>query len=116
MSAPVTTTRTGHRDAGFSLVEMLIVVVVLGILAAVTVFAVRGITDRGTENARLTDRRTLESAQEAHMAAHGTYATEADLVTNGLLRSASALHDVDLAPDAMSYTITPAPAPSPTTT
>ncbi len=34
------------QDKGFTLVELLIVIVILGILATVTVFAVRGITDR----------------------------------------------------------------------
>ena len=38
------------QDKGFTLVELLIVIVILGILATVTVFAVRGITDRGREN------------------------------------------------------------------
>ncbi len=32
------------QDKGFTLVELLIVIVILGILATVTVFAVRGIT------------------------------------------------------------------------
>ncbi len=35
--------------SGFTLVEILIVVVIVGILSTVTVFAVRGITDRGQE-------------------------------------------------------------------
>jgi prepilin-type N-terminal cleavage/methylation domain-containing protein len=37
------------QDKGFTLVELLIVIVILGILATVTVFAVRGITDQGQE-------------------------------------------------------------------
>ncbi len=35
------------QDKGFTLVELLIVIVILGILATITVFAVRGITDQG---------------------------------------------------------------------
>ena len=38
------------QDKGFTLVELLIVIVILGILATVTVFAVRGITDSGQKN------------------------------------------------------------------
>ena len=41
---------TEKKDRGFTLVELLIVIVILGILAAVTVFAVRGITDKSQEN------------------------------------------------------------------
>ena len=39
------------RSKGFTLVELLIVIVILGILATVTVFAVRGITDQGKASA-----------------------------------------------------------------
>ena len=39
------------QDKGFTLVELLIVIVILGILATVTVFAVRGIADKGQTSA-----------------------------------------------------------------
>jgi prepilin-type N-terminal cleavage/methylation domain-containing protein len=56
------------QDKGFTLVELLIVIVILGILATVTVFAVRGITDRGQDNACAVDKRTAETAIEAFYA------------------------------------------------
>jgi len=56
------------QDKGFTLVELLIVIVILGILATVTVFAVRGITDRGQQNACDVDERTLSTAIEAFYA------------------------------------------------
>ena len=56
------------QDKGFTLVELLIVIVILGILATVTVFAVRGITDRGQQNACLVDKRTLDTSIEAFYA------------------------------------------------
>ncbi len=56
------------QDKGFTLVELLIVIVILGILATVTVFAVRGITDRGQDNACDVDQRTLDTAIEAFYA------------------------------------------------
>jgi prepilin-type N-terminal cleavage/methylation domain-containing protein len=40
-----------RKDEGFTLIELLIVIVILGILAAVVVFAVNGITDRGEKSA-----------------------------------------------------------------
>ncbi len=60
------------QDKGFTLVELLIVIVILGILAAVTVFAVRGITDKGQENSCATEQRAIETAFEAYYAANGT--------------------------------------------
>jgi prepilin-type N-terminal cleavage/methylation domain-containing protein len=64
----VTSKRT---DKGFTLVELLIVIVILGILATVTVFAVRGITDKGQTNACATDKVTLQTAVETYFAQYG---------------------------------------------
>ncbi|HRB04796.1 MAG TPA: prepilin-type N-terminal cleavage/methylation domain-containing protein, partial [Ilumatobacteraceae bacterium] len=55
-------------DKGFTLVELLIVIVILGILATVTVCAVRGITTQGKESACAADKKTLEVAAESYMA------------------------------------------------
>jgi prepilin-type N-terminal cleavage/methylation domain-containing protein len=60
-----------RNDKGFTLVELLIVIVILGILASVTVFAVRGITDRGTTTACQSERKTLQTAVEAYYAQFG---------------------------------------------
>jgi prepilin-type N-terminal cleavage/methylation domain-containing protein len=57
-----------NQDKGFTLVELLIVIVILGILATVTVFAVRGITDKGQTNACSVEQRTLDTAIEAFYA------------------------------------------------
>ena len=60
------------QDKGFTLVELLIVIVILGILATVTVFAVRGITDQGQASACAADKQTLQVALEAYYAQNGT--------------------------------------------
>ena len=44
-------------DAAFTLIELLIVVVILGVLATVVVFAVGGIVDRGEVSALASDWR-----------------------------------------------------------
>jgi len=92
-------------DRGFTLVELLIVIVILGILATVTVFAVTGITDNGEDSALAMDEKIIVHAQEAHYARFGTYATEDELVTAGLLHSASTLHDVSLVDGGDDYVV-----------
>jgi prepilin-type N-terminal cleavage/methylation domain-containing protein len=54
-----------NKDKGFTLVELLIVIVVLGILATVTVLAVSGITDNAKENSCKSDGATILTAYEA---------------------------------------------------
>ena len=59
------------RNKGFTLIELLIVIVILGILAAVTVFAVRGITDTGNTSACSAEKATLATAAESYFAQYG---------------------------------------------
>ena len=99
------------RDKGFTLVELLIVIVILGILATVTVFAVRGITDKGTTSACQADLKTLEVGIEAWYALPATVTvdgavvnkeigtangepSEAELVQVKLIRALSTKYDV----------------------
>ena len=60
-----------QHDKGFTLVELLIVIVILGILATVTVFAVRGITDQGKTSTCKADSKTLQTGYEAYIAQYG---------------------------------------------
>ena len=83
------------KDKGFTLVELLIVIVILGILATVTVFAVRGITDQGKASTCKADKKTLETAVEAWYAQNGTVSdpTEA-MLTPSFLHDLSPNYDV----------------------
>ena len=79
-------TRRASADA-FTLIELLIVIVILGILAAIVVFAIGGITDKGNKSACKSDRSTVEVASEAYFAQHKSYAPNMQaLVDNSLMR------------------------------
>lgn len=78
------------QDKGFTLVELLIVIVILGVLATVTVFAVSGITSRGNDAACDADEATVRTAAEAFYAENTYYAAdEAELESAGFLSSDS---------------------------
>jgi prepilin-type N-terminal cleavage/methylation domain-containing protein len=103
-------------DDGFTLIELLIVIVILGILAAIVVFAVGGITDKGTKAACRSDVKTLTVASEAFYAKTGGYAATLDLLwtapnkfanqPDGTLDGAKLVYT---APAPSTYTITYAP-------
>ena len=79
------------QDKGFTLVELLIVIVILGILATVTVFAVTGITNRGKTSACQSDVKVLQTAEEAFAANTGAYtSSQPALVSAGLIHTVSA--------------------------
>ncbi|MEL6892230.1 MAG: prepilin-type N-terminal cleavage/methylation domain-containing protein [Actinomycetota bacterium] len=74
---------TSRTDRGFSLVELLIIIVILGILATVVVFSVRGFTDKGEDAACGTDARTLSTAAEVFFAQNSVDALPASGSTDG---------------------------------
>lgn len=88
-------------DAGFTLIEMLIVVLVLGVLSGVVVISVSGIGDVGQASACKSDHQAVVTAEEAMRARTDVrgYLPMADLVTVGMLHDDSKWHDVSF-PDA----------------
>jgi general secretion pathway protein G len=68
---------------GFTLVELLVVIVILGILAAVVVFAVGGSTDKAQSSSCKAENAALSSAVEAYRASVGSYATNISQLTTG---------------------------------
>jgi prepilin-type N-terminal cleavage/methylation domain-containing protein len=71
------------NDAGFTLVEMLIVIVVLGILAGITVFGVSTFRSDAQASACDADVKMVQVASEAYAAKTGGYPTAIADLTGG---------------------------------
>ncbi len=102
--------RKRSGEAGFTLVELLVVIAILGILAAIAVFAVGGIGEKGQQSADKTSCSVLQTAEEAYFASQIPHAYAADQAT---LKSAGFLHTTNpaftialVAGPPASYTIT----------
>lgn len=67
------------KQTGFTIVELLIVIVIIGILAAITIVAYNGIQVRSRDTIRVGDLRSIHKAIELYKAENGSY----PLPTNG---------------------------------
>ena len=75
--------RHGH-SAGFTLLELLVVVVILGILSAVVIFTLGGVTAQAAVSACKSDARTVEVAVSVYEAQSGGAAPSSlDALTQG---------------------------------
>lgn len=83
-------------ERGFTLMEVLAVIIILGVLAAVGVYALAGVRDSGREKACATDVATLRTAAEAYYAktAPSAYGNETALVADGVLGQRSSMHNI----------------------
>ena len=70
------------KQRGFTIVELLIVIVIIGILAAIVIVAYNGITQRGRDSQRLSDMKSIEKALELYHADNGGYPTCNNTVYN----------------------------------
>ena len=95
---------TKQKGQGFTLVEVLIVIVILGVLSTVAVFAIRGTTSKAADNACANEAKSMNSAYEAYLAQEqadtlpptGTGADrfERTMVDVGILRDVSSNWEV----------------------
>ncbi len=66
-------------EAGFTLIELTIVVVVVAVVTAVAVFGLSGVTSMSAQASCNADARTVEIAQQAYRAHNGVFGTEVQL-------------------------------------
>lgn len=64
------------KQRGFTIVELLVVIVVIGILAAITVVAYNGIQGRARDSARMSDINAIRKALEVYKSFNGEYPDE----------------------------------------
>ena len=76
------------NSRGFTIVELLIVIVVIGILAALVVTTYNGIQQKARDTERKTDINALHGQIEAYQAQNGKYPTLANL-NDSTFRSAN---------------------------
>lgn len=68
-----------NKQQGFTIVELLIVIVVIGILAALVVTTFSGIQQKARDKERQTDIGALHSQIEAYYAQNGSYPSLTDI-------------------------------------
>ncbi len=108
------------NQGGFTLVELMIVVIIVGILAAVAIPMYQGATERAKASEAVAALGTIRGAMRVYYAEHGTYVnanfTDGALVTAGNVLDcsttdllgryfSSACYTFDGAPTAAAYSI-----------
>src|SRR5664279_3348052 len=70
-----------RSQQGFTIVELLIVIVVIGILAALVITTYSGIQQNGRNTERTTDLKAVQGQLEAYYAQNGSYPATTELGT-----------------------------------
>lgn len=68
-----------NKSKGFTIVELLIVIVVIGILATLVIVTFTGIQQKARDSQRQTDINAIDSHLEAYFASNGNYPSFAQL-------------------------------------
>ncbi len=67
------------KQKGFTIVELLIVIVIIGILAAISIVAYNGVTQKARDDQRLSDARNIANAAASYNAEEGKWLTTSEM-------------------------------------
>jgi len=72
-----------RKDRGFTIVELLVVIVVIGILAAITMVSYTGVTAKANTTKALSNAQSVQTILEVYYADNGNYPATTALVEGG---------------------------------
>ncbi len=108
-------------DEGFTLVEIVIAIVLVGILSAVAVVGIGGLTDKGSESACKASLDAAKAASVVHFASNAAYPASLTEMTSGASPALTLPDGVTIdgtgmatATDGNSWTLTMTAGPPPT--
>jgi prepilin-type N-terminal cleavage/methylation domain-containing protein len=89
--------RTNIKTKGFTIVELLVVIVVIGILAAITMVSYSGVTTKAKLSANQSNAASVMQAADAFFAEKGYYPQSTEL-SNGVVKVPSSISISTVAP------------------
>ena len=101
-------TKFNRDEKGFTLIELMIVIAIIGILAAIAIPQFSAYRTRSYNSVAQSDLRNAATAQEAYVIDNNTYCSTAATLSNGdygFFNSADITFEIDAA-DLTSYTMT----------
>ncbi len=101
-------------ERGFTIVELLIVIVIIGILAAIVIVAYSGITSKANDSSYQADAASIAKATEGYNADSGSYPLAAN-VTSGVYTAPAGVTALTTSLPANVYIVPVTAAPTATT-